>query len=113
MSAAPTPGARGVYAGERTIDGVAVSFDGEPLVRLLGWPPEAELDFEWGYEGESPTRLAHALLLHHGRDDALARRLEEPLMARLVARLSNEWEVEATELERLVGELQAASAATA
>ena len=71
MSAAPTPGARGVYAGERTIDGVAVSFDGEPLVRLLGWPPEAELDFEWGYEGESPTRLAHALLLHHGRDDAL------------------------------------------
>ena len=35
------------------------------------------------------------------------------LGARLVARLSNEWEVEATELERLVGELQAASAATA
>ena len=26
MSAAPTPGARGVYAGERTIDGVAGTF---------------------------------------------------------------------------------------
>ena len=54
MSAAPTPGARGVYAGERTIDGVAVSFDGEPLVRLLGWPPEAELAVD------SPATVAPA-----------------------------------------------------
>jgi hypothetical protein len=92
----------GIYSGERTIDGLVVVYKGAPLTKLLA----LDDDFEWGYEGDSPARLAHALLLHRTGDPAVADAFSIRLMVQFVAKLDNEWEVREDQLDRLIEEIQ-------
>ena len=96
----------GIYSGERTIDGLVVMYKGAPLTKLLALDETSNDDFEWGYEGDSPARLAHALLLHRTGDPAVADAFSIRLMVQFVAKLDNEWEVREGQLDRLIEEIQ-------
>lgn len=96
----------GIYSGERTIDGLVVMYKWAPLTKLLALDETSNDDFEWGYEGDSPARLAHALLLHRTGDPAVADAFSIRLMVQFVAKLDNEWEVREGQLDRLIEEIQ-------
>ena len=58
------------YAGARTIDGIKVTVDGQPLVEGYDIRRFTTMGFEWTYEGSEPRQLALALLAEHlGNDD--------------------------------------------
>ena len=50
------------YQGRRTIDGIMVTVDGEPLDTRYDLEQFTDLGFEWSYEGDSPRQLALALI---------------------------------------------------
>ena len=71
------------HTGGRTIDGISVLVDGEPL------SPHADqlkrLWLEWSYEGPEPSRRAFAILFEHLGNAAEARSLYPSFMQRIVA----------------------------
>ena len=79
------------YTGDRTIDGVQVMVDGAPLDPRFDLKTLSELGFEWGYEGTAPTQLALALAADVFGDDALALKVCDTLMKRVVANFANGW----------------------
>ena len=87
------------YTGDRTIDGIAVTVDGQPLSPHYDQLKLTEHGFEWSYEGPEPAQLAFALLYDHLGDAAAAKHLHQALMERLVANFDNEWELSADDLD--------------
>ena len=83
------------YAGDRTIDGIVVTVDGEPLDQRLDIRRYSENGFEWTYEGAASRQLALAILADHlgAGEDARALTLVEPFMRDVVANLDNTWEM--------------------
>ena len=85
------------YAGDRTIDGIVVTVDGEPLDQRLDIRRYSENGFEWTYEGAASRQLALAILADHlgAGEDARARALAlvEPFMRDVVANFDNTWEM--------------------
>ena len=81
------------YAGDRTIDGIVVTVDGEPLDQRLDIRRYSENGFEWTYEGPESRQLALAILADHlgGANRALS--LVEPFMREVVANFDNTWEM--------------------
>ena len=79
------------YTGDRTIDGIRVLVDGEPLNPRLDLRSLSRTGFEWTYEGDAPAQLALALLADHLRDDAEALAHYELFMREIVANFDNEW----------------------
>src|SRR5579883_2046693 len=53
------------YRGERTIDGIKVTVDGQPLPTHEEVRRFSALGFEWSYEGLEPAQLALAILVDH------------------------------------------------
>jgi hypothetical protein len=100
------------YAGDRTIDGILVTVDGQPLSPHYDQLQLTEHGFEWSYEGPEPAQLAFALLYDHLGDAAAARNLYKALMERVVANFDNEWELFADDLDEAIrvlrGNVQAA-----
>ena len=87
------------YIGDRTIDGIAVTVDGQPLSPYYDQLKLTEHGFEWSYEGPEPAQLAFALLYDHLGDAAVARQLHKALMERVVANFDNEWELTSDDLD--------------
>lgn len=90
------------YAGERTIDGIKVSVDGQPLparqdIRMLG-----RNGFEWSYEGPEPNQLALALLADHLGDPARALALHDRFMHEIVANFDNDWQMSAADIDAVL-----------
>lgn len=81
------------YAGSRTIDGVEVTCDGEPLDERFDLKRYTNAWLEWGYGGDAPSQLALALLANHTGDDNKALTLAEPFMRAVVSELDNDWEL--------------------
>ena len=83
------------YAGDRTIDGIVVTVDGEPLDQRLDIRRYSENGFEWTYEGAASRQLALAILADHlgAGEDARALTLVEPFMRDVVANFDNTWEM--------------------
>lgn len=79
------------YQGGRTIDGIQVTVDGQPLAERLDLKTLSEDGFEWGYEGPASAQLALAILADHLGDDGKALRLYEPFMREIIANCANEW----------------------
>ncbi len=79
------------YLGDRTIDGVVVTVNGEPLPERRDIVDLSDDGFEWSFEGEAPAQLAVAILADHLGDAAKAKRLYEPFMREIVANFANEW----------------------
>lgn len=94
------------YAGDRTIDGIVVTVDGEDLSEFAEIHTFDKAGFEWSYEGTAATQLAFALLYDHSRDAALATRLAEPFMREVTANLGNEWEMTSEDIEAAIEGLE-------
>jgi len=95
------------YAGSRTIDGIIVTVDGEPLAERYDIEAFTVMGFEWTYEGKEPRQLALALLADHLGDDQRALALSERFMAKIVADLDNDWEMSGDDIAQAVSEIEA------
>lgn len=96
------------YAGDRTIDGIQVTVDGEPLDPRLDLYTYTHNGFEWTYEGDESRQLALAILADHLRDDDRARALAEPFMSAVVANFDNTWEMTGADVAAAVAAIDAA-----
>ena len=90
------------FSGDRTIDGVKVTVDGQPLDQRLDIHRYTANGFEWSYEGDEPRQLALAILAEHLSDAAGAKALVEPFMKAVVANFGNEWEMTSSDLDPAV-----------
>ena len=98
------------YSGDRTIDGIVVLADGQPLDQRLDLRRFSENGFEWSYEGTAPRQLALALLTDHlGADTARAMRLSKAFMRCQVAQFGNAWELTSDEIDATLREIDPAS----
>ncbi len=99
-----------LYRGDRTIDGVIVTVDGEPLPERTDIRTLSRDGFEWSYEGDAPAQLALALLADHFGDASRALALYEPFMREVVANFSNEWEMTSEDVDEAVRSLTPSAA---
>jgi hypothetical protein len=95
------------YEGKRTIDGLVVTVDGQPLGEHYGVKRLTKFGFEWTYEGDSPQQLALAILADYLGDNARALRLCQPFMKRIVANLDNDWQLTGAEVDAAVRSIEA------
>ncbi|AWN40787.1 DUF6166 domain-containing protein [Methylobacterium durans] len=93
------------YAGDRTIDGIVVTVDGEPLDEHTDSKCYTRNGFEWSYEGPEPSQLAYALLVDHLGDPARAEGLQPAFMRSVVANFQNEWEMTSADIDRILARL--------
>lgn len=91
-----------VYKGDRTIDGVVVTVNGEELPQRLDIGQFSDDGFEWGFEGPASAQLALAILADHLNDADMALKLHEPFMQEVVANCSNEWVLTSDDLDDAV-----------
>jgi hypothetical protein len=87
------------YSGDRTIDGIKVTVDGQPLDERYDIKQFTDLGFEWTYEGNSPQQLALAILADHLGDDKKALELSGYFMKVIIAELDNEWELTGVDID--------------
>jgi Family of unknown function (DUF6166) len=87
------------FSGDRTIDGVKATVDGQPLDQRLDVHRYTANGFEWSYEGDEPRQLALAILVEHLNDPVAARALVEPFMKAVVANFGNEWEMTSADID--------------
>ncbi len=92
--------------GDRTIDGIQVTVDGQPLDERLDVQSITEDGFEWGYEGPAAAQLAIALLADHLDDNAEAIRLHQSFMREIVANFANEWQMTSADMDEVVEALR-------
>lgn len=94
------------YKGERTIDGLVVTVDGEPLSVHTQVKKFTDYGFEWSYEGESPQQLALAILADFTGDEEDAVRLSESYMKQVIANLDNDWVLTAKEINAALNKIR-------
>ncbi|HTR86937.1 MAG TPA: DUF6166 domain-containing protein [Reyranella sp.] len=87
------------YTGDRTIDGIQVLVDGQPLAPRTDLKPLSKTGFEWSYEGPEPAQLAFALLMDHLGDAAKADALHDAFMREVVANFDNTWEMTSADID--------------
>ena len=94
------------YKGDRTIDGIIVTVNDQPLPQRLDLKTLSEDGFEWSFEGPASAQLALAILADHTGDDAKALRLYEPFTREMVANFANEWILTSTDVEDAITALE-------
>ena len=94
------------YTGERTIDGISVLVDGQPLSPYYDRLKLTDYGFEWSYEGPEPSQLAFALLFDHLGDEAMAKKLHRGFMEGVVANFGNEWEMTSADIDAALDALR-------
>ena len=87
------------YQGDRTLDGLKVTVDAEPLDPRMDVKTISENGFEWGYEGPEPAQLALAILCDHYGDDDKAVRHVDVFMKNVVANFNNQWEMSTADVD--------------
>jgi hypothetical protein len=95
------------YTGERTIDGISVLVDGEPLSPRADQLKLTDYGFEWSYEGPEPSQLAFAILFDHLGNAAEAK----SFMQRIVANFDNGWEMTSADIDAAIAALRGDRAA--
>lgn len=98
------------YRGDRTIDGIAVTVDGQPLPTRTDIREISRDGFEWSYEGTAPAQLALALLADHLGQPSAALGLHEPFMREVVANFANEWELTGADIDAALDAITARAA---
>jgi hypothetical protein len=94
------------YTGERTIDGISVLIDGEPLSSHADQLRLTDYGFEWSYEGPEPSQLAFAILFDHLGDAAEAKGLYPSFTERIVANFANGWEMTSADIDAAIAALR-------
>ena len=87
------------YQGRRTIDGIMVTVDGEPLDTRYDLEQFTDLGFEWSYEGDSPRQLALALIADC-LGDVDAQNFSTKFMTQVIAELDNDWQLSEEDIRR-------------
>jgi hypothetical protein len=87
------------YQGKRTIDGLVVTVDGQPLSEHYEVKQFTKRGFEWTYNGSSPQQLALAILFDYLGDKERAIALSGPYMTDVIANLDNDWQFSADEID--------------
>jgi Family of unknown function (DUF6166) len=87
------------YIGDRTIDGIQVTVDGQPLDPRADLQAYSKNGFEWSYEGPEPEQLAFALLMDHLGDAKRAEMLHAVFMREIVANFDNTWEMTSADID--------------
>jgi hypothetical protein len=100
-----------IFCGDRTIDGIKVTVDGQPLEQRLDLHRYTANGFEWSYEGPEPRQLSLAILATHLGDSTEAKAAEikalvEPFMKAVVANFGNEWEMTSADIDAALDALQ-------
>lgn len=93
------------YTGERTLDGIRVLVDGEPLDPRYDIKVFSDGDFEWAYEGDEPAQLSLAILADHFDDARQALAYCDVFMREIVANLDNYWELTTADINDAISEL--------
>lgn len=96
-----------IYQGRRTMDGLVVTVDGEPLSEHYEVKQFTKRGFEWSYDGTSPRQLALAILFDHTGDGERAIALSEPFMKDVIANLDNDWRLTGDDVEAYLRQRQA------
>lgn len=94
------------FTGDRTIDGIAVLVDGQPLAPRYDLLRLTNYGFEWSYEGPEPSQLAFAMLFEHLGDAAAAETLYRPFMRHVVANFDNAWEMTGADIDAAIAALR-------
>jgi hypothetical protein len=94
-----------IYRGDRTIDGILVTVDGEPLPERTDIKEISSDGFEWSYEGAAPAQLALAILADHLGDPEGALDMHDAFMRHIVANFNNEWELRSEDIDDALGAL--------
>jgi hypothetical protein len=92
------------YSGSRTIDGIRVTVDGQPLDERYDIQRFTNSGFEWTYDGDAPRQLAMALLADHLGDGSKALELSEGFMKAVISNLDNDWTITAEEIESFLND---------
>jgi hypothetical protein len=87
-----------IYQGRRTMDGLVVTVDGEPLSEHYEVKQFTKRGFEWTYDGSSPQQLALAVLFDYLGDKECAIAMSEPFMKDVIANLDNDWQLTSDEV---------------
>ncbi len=95
------------YTGDRTIDGIKVTVDGNPLNERCDIEQFTDLGFEWTYDGASPRQLALAILVDHLGDAQEARALTNRFSAEIIAELDNTWKLTSTDIDAIIAKWRA------
>lgn len=95
-----------LYQGDRTIDGIVVTVDGELLDERHDIKQFTGNGFEWTFEGDESRQLALAILADHLGDDARALALSEDFMKAVVANFDNTWEMNQDDVASAVAALE-------
>ena len=93
------------YQGARTIDGIKVTVDGQPLAERYDIQRFTNSGFEWTYIGNEPKQLALAILADHLGDDTKAQQLADAFMRAKIAELDNDWTMGADEIDAVLAAL--------
>lgn len=80
-----------IFKGTRSIDGVRVTVDGQPLDHVLHIRTYGSGFFEWSYEGDEPMQLSLAILNEYYGDQQKALSMTERFMKEIVANFDNDW----------------------
>ncbi len=92
------------YEGQRTIDGIVVTVDGEALDERTNIKRFTDYGFEWSYEGASPQQLALAILADHLGNDEQALSRSEAFMTSVIANLDNDWVLSGDDIAKALGD---------
>lgn len=98
-----------VYEGDRTINGIVVTVDNEPLDPRYDIASYTDLGFEWTFVGDNSRQLALAILMDHLNDADRARALTEAFTERVVANFSNEWMMRSDDVAAVIAQIEATS----
>jgi hypothetical protein len=93
------------YSGSRTIDGIRVWVDGEPLSERFDVETFSKGGFEWTYVGDGPKQLALAILADHLGDDRKALELSHGFMRTVVSDLDNDWELTSADIDEALAKI--------
>lgn len=91
------------YLGTRTIDGLQVTVDGQPLPDHRDIKEYTNAGFEWGYPGDAPRQLALAILFDHLGNASAAIAGVDGFMKSTVALFDNEWSLTSAEIDAVTG----------
>ena len=90
------------YTGTRTIDGLDVRVDDQPLSEHTDIHIFSRTGFEWTYEGSGPKQLAFAILMDHLNDKDKALQVVDGFMTEIVANLANDWSLTSEDVEKAI-----------
>jgi hypothetical protein len=87
------------YSGRRTIDGIVVTVNDQPLDERFDIAVFDDKGFEWSYEGTAPSQLALALLADHLQDADKARDGAASFVTSVIANLDNDWDLTSQDID--------------